>query len=248
MFLQISRIPHFTTLQKFSDRIGGTILQGMITSFIALININHIFFGIDSSGFRSTHSSQYYTERAKLRKKKKWIKLSVGADMLKQIICGIKIRRALHSRHDNIDFKPIITRASEIKPLSVAVADKGYDSEENYVFVREHLKAYSIIPSRNMHVPIWRTHGRYRKQMKRGYSKLLYNQRNKDETIMSVIKRLFGEHVTSKLIRTQNRELSFRCIAYNMHRLTNHSFTYLLKLIHRTHRVYYQGRLSKLSG
>ena len=57
--------------------------------------------------------------------------------------------------------------------------------------------------------------------MKRGYTKLLYNQRNKDETIMSVIKRLFGEYVTSRLIRTQNRELSFRCIAYNMHRLTN---------------------------
>ena len=57
--------------------------------------------------------------------------------------------------------------------------------------------------------------------MKRGYFKLLYNQRNKDETIMSVIKRLFGEHLMSRLIRTQNRELSFRCITYNMHRLTN---------------------------
>jgi hypothetical protein len=85
MFLQISRIPHFTTLQKFTDRITGTVLQGMISSFIALINVNHIFFGIDSSGFKSTHSSQYYTERAKIRKKK-WIKLSVGADVLKQII------------------------------------------------------------------------------------------------------------------------------------------------------------------
>ena len=57
--------------------------------------------------------------------------------------------------------------------------------------------------------------------MKRSYFKLLYNQRNKDETIMSVIKRLFGEHITSRLVRTQNRELSFRCIAYNMHRMTN---------------------------
>ena len=56
--------------------------------------------------------------------------------------------------------------------------------------------------------------------MKRGYSKLLYSQRNKDETIVSVIKRLFGEHITSRLVRTQNRELSFRCIAYNIHRLT----------------------------
>ena len=219
MFLKISRIPHFTTLQKFMDRIAGTFLQRMISSFIIIIGkVNHIFFGIDSSGFKSTHSSQYYTERAKLRKK--WIKLSVGADVLKQIICSIKIRRA-PTRHDNIDFKPIITRTSEIKPLSVVVADKGYDSEENHLLVRERLKAYSIIPPRNMHVPIWRTHGRYRKQMKCGYTKLLYNQRNKDETIMSVIKRLFGEHVTSRLTRTQNRELSFRCIAYNIHRLTN---------------------------
>ena len=60
------------------------------------------------------------------------------------------------------------------------------------------------------------------KQMKLGYLKILYSQRNKDKTIISVIKRLFGEHITSRLVRTQNRELSFRCIAYNnTHRLTN---------------------------
>jgi len=53
------------------------------------------------------------------------------------------------------------------------------------------------------------------------YATKQYNQRNKDETIMSVIKRLFGEHLMSRLTRTQNRELSFRCITYNMHRLTN---------------------------
>src|SRR5437763_2583694 len=96
-----------------------------------------------------------------------------------------------------IDFQPlIIKRTAEIRPLSIiaVVCDKGYDSEKNHVLVREGLKAYSIIPARYPHVPIcMRTHGKYRKQMKRGYSKLLYNQRNnKDETIMSVIKRLFG--------------------------------------------------------
>ena len=36
----------------------------------------------------------------------------------------------------------------------------------------------------------------------------------------SVLKRL-EENVTSRSAKTQNRELSFRCIAYNMHRLTN---------------------------
>ncbi|MGA9843385.1 MAG: transposase, partial [Nitrososphaeraceae archaeon] len=120
-----------------------------------------------------------------------------------------------------IDFKPIITRTSNILPLSVVRADKGYDSEDNHLLVREYLHAFSIIPARYEHVPIWRTHGRYRKQMKRGYFKVLYNQRNKDEATMSVIKRLFGEHLMARLTGTQNWELSFRCITYNMHRLTN---------------------------
>ena len=57
------------------------------------------------------------------------------------------------------------------------------------------LHALSVIPARYEHVPIRKTRGRYRKQMKRGYSKLLYNQRNKNETIVLVIKRLFGEHL-----------------------------------------------------
>ena len=47
------------------------------------------------------------------------------------------------------------------------------------------------------------------------------NQRNKDETIVSAIKKLFGEHITSILVRMQNRELMFRCIVYYVHRIVN---------------------------
>jgi len=82
--------------------------------------------------------------------------------VLQQIICTIKIRRA-PTRHDNIDFRPIITRTSDILPLSVVTGDKGYDSEDNHVLVREGLHAFSVIPARYEHVPIWRTHERYGK-------------------------------------------------------------------------------------
>ena len=195
----------------------------IISSFILLLkNINNrlLFVGIDASGlFKLTNSSQYYTDRAKLRKK--YLKLSLAADVVVyQIICTIKIRR--YPRNDTIDFQPpLITKTSEILPISITVADKGYDSEDNHILVREHFHGFSIIPARYEHVPIWRTHGKYRKQMKRGIPRMLYYQRNKNETIMSVIKRIFGEHITSRLVRTQNREISFRCIAYNTHRLTN---------------------------
>ena len=58
--------------------------------------------------------------------------------MLQQIICTIKIRRA-PTRHDNIDFRPFITRTSNILPLSVVTADKGYDSEDKSSFGKRGL-------------------------------------------------------------------------------------------------------------
>ena len=60
MVLQLSRIPHFTTLQKFTERISGTILEKIISSFIIFTNIvGQLLVGIDSSRFKATHASQY---------------------------------------------------------------------------------------------------------------------------------------------------------------------------------------------
>ena len=87
------------------------MLEKIISSFIVISGTKHIFAGIDSTGFKITHASQYYAERTGLRRK--YAKLSIGADVLQQIICTIKIRRA-PTRHDSIDFRQIITRISDI--------------------------------------------------------------------------------------------------------------------------------------
>jgi hypothetical protein len=78
------------------------------------------------------------------------------ADLLQQLICNIKIKRA-PTRHDNnIDFKPLVKRIANIVPLSVVTADKAYDSEDNHLLVREQLGAsFSIIPARHKDIPIW---------------------------------------------------------------------------------------------
>jgi hypothetical protein len=145
------------------ERISGTVLGKIISSFIILAKIRRLFIGIDSTGFKVTHASQYYTERAKLRRRK-YIKLSLAAEVLQQIICTIKIRRA-PTRHDNIDFGPLITKTSKILPLSVVIGDKAYDSELNHVLVRDVLHALSVIPARFECVSIRNTHGKYRKLM-----------------------------------------------------------------------------------
>ena len=76
LFLQLSHIPHYTTLQKFAARINGTLLERIISSFILLLsNIRRLFIGIDSTGFKMTHASQYYTERTGTRRRRKYAKL-----------------------------------------------------------------------------------------------------------------------------------------------------------------------------
>lgn len=127
--------------------------DNFLIHILLLTNIRKIFTGIDSSGFKAIHASQYYAERTKLRRRK-YIKLSLGADVLKQIIiCIIKIRRA-PKRHDNIDFQPLIIKIAKTLPLSVVTADKGYDSEVKIIICisqgnAPYVQCYTTHPDTN---------------------------------------------------------------------------------------------------
>jgi hypothetical protein len=56
LFLGLSRIPHFTTLQKFTERINNSLLEKIISTFIVISGTKHIFAGMDSTGFKKDNS------------------------------------------------------------------------------------------------------------------------------------------------------------------------------------------------
>jgi hypothetical protein len=152
-------------------------------------------------------------------------------------VTSVKLRRG--PCDDGRDFKLVVRKANSIKPIKVGIGDKGYDDEEeNHVLLREELHADSIIPARYQDIPVWRTRGRYRKEMKRGYSKKKYHQRSKDETVFSVIKRTMGDEVRSVKTRAQNNEMRFRVMAYNAARIASLAYSlvrgFLLSHIMRT--------------
>ena len=110
----------------------------------------------------------------------------------------------------------------------------GYDAEHVHEFIREEMNALSIIPARNEDVPVWRTQGRYRKQMKRGYSKKKYHQRSKNETVNYVVKQLMGEAVYALDWRLQNKELLFMYImsaTYRLDKLKDNLFLFVVFLL-----------------
>ena len=157
-------------------------------------------------------------------KTRRFVKLTIGAELKTQLVTSVKVRRG--PANDNRDFEPVVRRAHAIKRIKVGIGDKGYDSERNHELLRDELHAQSIIPARHEDVPVWRTRGRYRKEMKRGYSKKTYHQRSKDETIFSVVKRTMGDEVRSIGVKAQNNEMRMKIISYNAARIA--SLTYSL--------------------
>lgn len=154
---------------------------------------------------------------------RRFIKLTIGAELRTQIVTSIKVRRG--PANDNRDFEPVVRRAHAIKPIKIGIGDKGYDAEKNHELLRDELHAMSIIPARYEDVPVWRTRGRYRKEMKRGYSKKTYHKRSIDETIFSVVKRTMGDEVRSVKTRSQNNEMRFKIIAYNAARIASIAYS-----------------------
>ena len=97
-------------------------------------------------------------------------------------------------------------------------ADNWYDSESIHQMIHNE-NMISMIPPRNITALISRTRGKYRKQMRREFDYSLYHQRNKAETIFSVIKRRFGSEIKSYNQSMREKELLYRVLAYNCHRM-----------------------------
>lgn len=179
------------------------------------VRIKKIFAGIDSTGLSHGQASYYYTKRLKLRRK--FVKISICAYMRRQIICSIKIRH--RRRHDSMDFVPLLEHSIRLAPIGTVVADRGYDSEQNHVVAEKMGIANTVIRPKYENLQVHKTKGFHRKMMKRHFDWDLYHQRSKVETIFSVIKRMFGEHIMSRYILTQNRETMYRVMAYNCYRI-----------------------------
>jgi hypothetical protein len=227
-FLGLSKIPHYTTLQKAAARLTHGILLKILESFVLQARIRKMLAGIDSTGFSHGQASYYYTKRSKLRRK--FVKVSILADMRRQIICGIKIRH--RHRHDSVDFAPLLQHAVRLLPVGMVVADRGYDSEQNHVSAQNLNIPHTVIRPKYEHLQVWKTKGFHRKNMKRHFDWDTYHQRSKAETIFSVIKRMLGECVMSRYILTQNRETMYRIIAYNCYRITR-NYLVILDVFYR---------------
>ena len=214
--LGLNTIPHFTTLQKAAARLSDILLHVAIGRFISIACPDKIFAGADATGFEDRHCTPYYSYRCSIRHS--YTKLSAGSDMNTQLVCAVVIQHHPIS-HDIKHFPELFQQMVTVATPWIMVLDKGYDAESVHQMIRQN-HVVSMIPVRNRGCLVSRTRGKYRKQMRRIFDESLYHQRNKCETIFSVIKRRFGSETKSYSDTMKTKELLYRVLAYNCHRMT----------------------------
>jgi len=231
--LDLSVVPHFTTLQKFLCRVKTLYLR---LTFRKTVNLfyssdeNIPITAIDSSGFTSGYCSHYFSERTgKIRKH--FLKTSISVDTDQQVITGFV---ASKSRvHDTRHAEKLLRQCHKIRKSDCYVMDKGYDSEAIHRLIREDLHANSVIPIRSWNNEI--IGGKYRQEMACQFNDIIYPRRQIVENKFSVLKRKFSGDLKARRFLIQTKEIANKMIVCNIHR-------FLQFLVGR---VFYRAKIKK---
>jgi transposase len=211
----LEKVPHFTTLQKFFERIPNWWLEILLNR--VLHHYNSIkYLAIDSTGLAAGRTSRYFQMRMGRKVlSSNFLKMSILLDVKRRLPVAVCCHN--RQRHDNRDLLPLLNKID--KPVEYFLADKAYDSEGAFAAI----KARSIKPIipvrigslmvygrlRNEMIDKWATHPTVEKQ---------YHQRSLVESFFSAVKRRFGEEVKSRLWNLQRREAMLKVLVYSMSR------------------------------
>src|ERR1019366_359409 len=85
-----------------------------------------------------------------------WLKWRVTVDVDRQLLLSQTARRG--PWNDCANLPTLVEAANQVVPIGVVLADAEFDSERNHTYIRQQLRARSIIPAKRGK-KIWRLHG-----------------------------------------------------------------------------------------
>lgn len=219
------KLPHYTTLQKFSTR--SKVLE-IVDRMIAQIGRSALrvvkgksdvpAVAMDATGLETTLASTHFMTR-KGEQRRKWLKLSMT------VVCGTIFPLGLvvdwAPNNDKCQAADLLTKsqtaAGSQQPQRL-YADAGYDADWIHQRCHQDWGVQSFIkPIR--HRADGSLGGTYRSKMtKRRLRKNGYGRRWHIESFFSGLKRMTGSALTARLPSQQQKEASLRVLAYSLFR------------------------------
>ena len=217
VYLGLNKLPNYTTLIHFAQRLPSQVFDKILLAFKQIFSEPKKV-AIDATGFTLDNASQHYCKRiGQTSKKRPFMKTTFIVDIESYCILLCKMRKK--ARHDVIDAKPMIKKLAKHYNPEIFYGDRGYDDNNIFKLCFEELEAYPLILQRRLDVPKYKRKGEYRKQTIDVFDYGQYLQRNKIETVNSMIKRRFNSNVKSRTDNLQKIEIIARVIAYNVDRV-----------------------------
>jgi hypothetical protein len=211
-FLNLPHIPNFSTLSYFITSLSLKIVKA-VDEAVQKILPTYSKVIVDSTGFECTNPSHYYCKRRNSPYPVDgFITLHAVIDQENGFIRTHQTRAK--KVHDSKMLIPLLKKLCK-KP-EILYADRGYDSEKNYAFVVEKIDCVPLILQKNMLKPLEKCKGDHRLEIREIFDYGEYLKRNKIEGIFSALKRKYGSTLSTKKVRTQEKELTFKIIIYNL--------------------------------
>jgi len=213
------KLPHFTTLQKFS---GRSQVLAIAQKLVAEIGQHAVAqapvqpeLAMDATGLARTTVSDYFESR-RGRKFRRWVKVAVV--VVAGSLLPVALAIDLKPTHDCVQARSLLRQTQAVVKPAKLYADAGYDAEWIHEHCREQWGVESVIPAVPRRAD-GTAGGKWRSQMTPEYlRKQGYNRRWSVESFFSALKRTIGSSLNARRPDQMLAEAALKVLAYTLKR------------------------------
>jgi hypothetical protein len=213
------KLPHYTTLQKFSARSEVCEIAQKLVAAIGKgaesADTARKSAAMDSTGLATTTASEYFRSRSG-KNQRQWVKVSVVVWCATLLPLALVIDRG--PSNDRVQVPELLAQGEQTAKPSRLYADAGYDAEWIHERCRTGWGVESIIKPSGQRAD-GKRNGRWRAKMSPEHLKQRgFGRRWAIESFFSGLKRTMGSALAARLERTQLTEAAFKVLAYALRR------------------------------
>jgi hypothetical protein len=210
---EIPSIPDYSTINRRVNKLDIKINEKIG---------NDIIIALDSTGIKVTNRGEWLPHKWNVRKG--YLKIHVAIDIKKKKIISLEVTS--EEVHDGNRLKKLVDNASENNDVKRVIADRAYDSKENFRYLFDNgIEAAIKVRKNSSHrsmdcYPRKVAVLRQLKDLKKWKNSVSYGYRWIAETVFSSMKRMFGEYVSARKYPNMVKEMILKASLYNIFTIT----------------------------